>query len=390
MSIQTVYVLIGVFAAILAGLYIFVIYSKIAQAHRTKVQVTYTQTIRPAVEDLSTAPDADYSELHQTYVAVARKNMKKKAYHTALEAILLEYLEESGQERRQRVLKIAYDLELPCLCLAQIESRNNRNVAFGCRKAGLYQYVEAVPRMLGALSILSSETQFQILMGLSRIGDVNAMCQAFNTISRYIMANERAVSEILEAFPGNKQELFQRMIHSEEEYVAALFIKSLDRDVMKFLAGDITGILESGGKEMRIAAIKAIGSMDENIPIVQLREALTDEDWEVRAMAAKALGAQVDPEGGAALATALHDPEWWVRQNAAFALLSYPDCEELFLSMIETKDAYARDSIVNALESAEKSYILVKIQQALADIAEEENVEYVAEFLKDRDYALPV
>lgn len=78
MSIQTVYVLIGVFAAILAGLYIFVIYSKIAQAHRTKVQATYTQTIRPAVEDLSTAPDADYSELHQAYVAAARKNMKKR------------------------------------------------------------------------------------------------------------------------------------------------------------------------------------------------------------------------------------------------------------------------------------------------------------------------
>jgi len=365
MEIQTIIIFICVLATVLAGLYIFIICTEIAQVRRTKVEQLHMQTIRPDLESILAAPDFGYDELYSEYVTAARKNIKNKAYRNMLEMVLLEHLEKSGEQYKKRALCVSCDLGFPSLCLSQIKSRNNRNVAFGCRKAGLYQHEEAIPYMLKALSIFSNDTQFQILMGLSRIGDVDAMCRAFQIISGYVIVNERAAFEILEVFSGDKEELYKRMIHCEEEYIATIFIKSLNQDIAKALVEDIVGILENGGKEMRIAAIKAIGKIGQNAPTNYLRNALVDDDWEVRAIAANVLGMQVDLEASKTLASALLDPEWWVRQNAALSLLSYPDCKELFLSVMRTKDAYARDSIVYALENAERLDMLAEIQLML-------------------------
>lgn len=366
MSIQTLFNLIGILTTILAGLYVFAIFTKMSQNRRLKAEQIYRRAITADLDRLLMAPDADYNELFQAFVTDSLNNIKKKACRVMFDKVLLEYLEESGSERRQKLLALADALGYPALCMPQIKSRSSRNIASGCRKAGLYQYKEAIPHMLEALSILSGDTQFQILMGLSRLGDVEAMCQAFNAISRHTIVNERTVCEILEAFSGDKYALYKLMIHCEEEYIAALFLKSLESDLAADLAGDIVDILNSGGKEVRIAAIKAIGKIKEIAPAYHLRKALRDDEWEVRAIAAKALGQLIDPDAGEALAAALHDPEWWVRQNAAASLLSYPACEELFASVMRTKDAYAWDSIVYALESAKRQDILLKLQPAPA------------------------
>lgn len=365
MSIQALLILIYVLAAILTGLYVFIILTKIAQARREKVRQVHLRAIMPGLEGFFAAPDSGRDESMRAFVQSAHKKIKQKAYRTALESVLLEYLEEPDKERRQRILSLSYALGLPRLCLPQIGSRSNRNVAFGCRKAGLYRCEDAVPYILGTLSILSSDTQFQILMGLSRIGDANAMYQAFHTISQHVIVNERAVSEILKAFAGDKHALYKHMIHCEEEYITTLFLKSLDKDLAAALAGDIVEVLNGGGKEVRIAAIKALGKIEHNVSAYPLRRALGDSEWEVRAIAAKALGVLIDPDAGEALASALRDPEWWVRQNAALSLLAYPDCEKLIASAVQTGDAYARDSIVYALENSERRDILSKLQSVL-------------------------
>lgn len=350
MSLNTLFLIILALGITLAGIFVLIICTKVWQARQIRVQGSYRQAIKPDLEKLLGAPDSDYEKLLEAYMRGARTKTKSKTYTAVLETVLLEYLTNPGSEEWGRALSISYDLGLPRLCLSQIKSRNSRKVSFGCRRAGLYRYKEAVPYMFKALDILASDTQFQILMGLSRIGDVSAMQQAFDSISRYVIVNERAAFEILSAFSGDKHSLYKYIINNSVDYVTVLFLKAIDGDTAKKLMGDIVSLLNSGGKELRAAAIKAIGKMGKDAPTKFLVRALDDPDWEVRAISAKILGILKDPGAGAALAKAIQDPEWWVRQNAVEAIFSYPECEELLLEVIKSKDAYACDSINYALE----------------------------------------
>jgi len=127
-------------------------------------------------------------------------------------------------------------------------------------------------------------------------------------------------------------------------------------------------VVENGSKEMRAAAIKALAKTGSSKIGKHLLRALEDPAWEVRAAAAKALGTCVCAEGGEALSLSLRDSEWWVRQNSATALLSYPNCEELFLKTIRSEwDTYAIQSIVYTLESADRPQLLSRIQDAVVN-----------------------
>lgn len=364
MLIKNLYIMIGALAGVLACTYVFIIYTKMIQNRRNRLQQMHMTTIQHDLNKLLTIADSDYAHYLEEYLTAIQLRVKNRSFRTALETALLDHLAEARQEDTQRLLAVAYALNFPSLCMSQIRSRSNRNVAFGSRKAGLFQYKEAIPFMLDALSIFSSDTQFQILMGLSRMGDVDAMETAYNKIGNYVMVNERSVYEIMEAFTGDMRELCRRMIHCEMDFISALFLKSLDRDTAIALSEDIMDIIKSGGKEQRIAAIKAIALTEDGTYARHLLPTLEDSDWEVRAISARTLGKIKVPEVSGALSSAIYDSEWWVRQNAASSLLSYPDCEEIFTSVMDSKDSYAKDSVIFALENAGRNDMLAIISQA--------------------------
>lgn len=366
MARETVYLMMLTLALLLTGLYVFIIATASLQARRAKLRQSYLQAIKPALETVLNAPAKGADARVDAYLQQVKTQMKKSACRAVLEEILLEYLEQpKPKPNQQRALTIALALELPQHCLKQVKSRQAREVAQGCRKAGLYQYRQALPDMQKALFTVSGETQFQLLMGISRMGEVSALCQAFETISQNVIVNERAAFEILAAFSGDKLELYSRMFHCRTEYVAMLFLKSADQAIAKALAGDISAVLHSGTKEMRIAAIRAMAKLEQDAPVEILVQALADADWEVRALAAKTLGMLTDPAVAAALSLALCDTEWWVRQHAAASLLADPDHVQLFLAAAETGDTYALDSILHVLEHADKQDLISKLLAAV-------------------------
>lgn len=390
MSHTTLLFIMRTLIATLIGLFAFIIYTRFARARKTITENNHRLAIIPELESVLNAADSDYAALLDAYLKEAKTKIKSKTYSSTIEAVLLEQLEAPGSKNWQRALSISYELGFPQLCLSQIKSRLNRNIAFGCRKAGLYRYKPAIPDMLSALAVFSSDTQFQILMGLSRIGDVFAIRMAFDIINQYVIVNERAVFEILSAFSGDRHELFSEMIHSKTEYVSALFLKSMEKENVEVLIEEIMQIFYNGGKEMRIAAIRALMKMEKDAPAEQMIRALSDDDWEIRAMAAKALGVSVHPDAESALAAALRDSEWWVRQNAAAALLAYPDCDKLFLAVSGERDAYALDSMIHVLENTDKVELLSKIRSITSELTEESSEEIETGKLEDERVQLPV
>ena len=285
---------------------------------------------------------------------------KKKNYRVIVDGYLLEILDQPETEHRNRLIEIAARLGFPAECIAQIRNRNFRISAFGSQRAGLYNVREAVKDMVAALDFFSSENQFEILMGIARMGDSEAMKTAFEKIKNRILVNERGIIEILSAFPGGdkKNELFRSMIHCDTPYVSALFLKATGKEMVKALMKDIVQVLETGNKDVRAAAVRSLATLDKKAPVKILLQALEDKDWEVRALAAKALGPIKTPEVSTALYNALRDQQWWVRQNAATSLASHPGYEALFILTAESGDEYAKDSVLSALEDGGSPVLL--------------------------------
>src|SRR6266568_481958 len=72
--------------------------------------------------------------------------------------------------------------------------------------------------------------------------------------------------------------------------------------------------------QVRTAAIQALGSLDEHVPIEPFVAALDDEDLSVRAAAIWAIGGLDEQAPVDRLLAALHDSEWLVREMAAMTL----------------------------------------------------------------------
>jgi len=84
--------------------------------------------------------------------------------------------------------------------------------------------------------------------------------------------------------------------------------------------GELVTALNDPAWQVRTAAIQALGSLDEPVPIEPLVAALDDEDLSVRAAAIWAIGSLDEQAPVDRLLTALHDSEWLVREMAAMTL----------------------------------------------------------------------
>lgn len=78
--------------------------------------------------------------------------------------------------------------------------------------------------------------------------------------------------------------------------------------------------LKSPHKNLKIAAIRALGHYKDRYSVGLLVPHLLDKEWEVRAITARSLGYLHAKEALSKLSKLLHDPIWWVRINAALAL----------------------------------------------------------------------
>ncbi|OGN57130.1 MAG: hypothetical protein A3D96_04890 [Chlamydiae bacterium RIFCSPHIGHO2_12_FULL_44_59] len=78
--------------------------------------------------------------------------------------------------------------------------------------------------------------------------------------------------------------------------------------------------LYTPSKNLRIAAIRALGHAPDPQNVTALLSLLKDPAWEIRAIAARSLGYLKAKEALSELTSLLKDEIWWVRINSAIAL----------------------------------------------------------------------
>ena len=363
MSLELLLIILAALIFVCVSLFVSVIWIKLAQAHREKERNIARKNISPILKKLFTTETVDFFKNHDQGIAKLTEKLKGRHSLETLEDVLLDSIEDEDGETKVRARTIAYHFGLPEKCLSMIKDRRTGNIAIGCRKAGFYQYEDAIPGILKALDIFSSNTQYQALMALARIGDAGVLVQAFDKINRFVLINERAVSEIISIFSGDRYELYKKMIHHQSAYLVRLFLKAIDPELADKFIEDIISVFRKGDKETRLAAIIAIGRSGNRNKTYMLIHALNDPEWEIRAMAAKTLGILTDPDAVMALAKAARDREWWVRQNAVSSLLSYPNCTEILASIAQTGDHYAYDSMLYTLGRTGETKLLGIIKE---------------------------
>ena len=363
LRIKVVLIILVALIILCVALFVLVVCIKTAQKRREIERNRDIKKISPLLKKLLTAETVDFFKNHAQGLSKLSEKLDGKHSMEALEDMLLDILEDADGETQVRARTIAYHFKFPEKSLSLIGNRRTGNVAIGCRKAGFYQYEEAIPGILKALDIFSSNTQYQALMALARIGDAGVLVQAFDKINRFVLINERAVSEIIKIFSGNRYELFKKMMHNQSAYLVRLFLKAIDPDVANKLIEDIITVYRTGDKETRLAGIIAIGRSGNSKKTYMLTHALNDPEWEIRAMAAKTLGFLTDPDAVMALANAARDREWWVRQNAVSSLLAYPNCAEILASIAQTGDRYAYDSMLYTLEKTDETRLISAIKE---------------------------
>ena len=349
------------FCTLLFGSVLFI---KNVQRRREIRRIKDIANLNPILKRIFSEETVKFSVNAEHKMDLLKEKLRDKYSYQTLEELLLGYLESETGETKLRAQAIAYHFGFPEKCLFMIRDRLTANIAIGCHKAGLYEYESAVPDMFKALDIVSGDIQLQALMAFARIGGTVAMIQALNKIHRFILVNERAFSEILNTFSGDRYVLFRSMIRHESEYLVHLFLKSIDEETAATLVNEIIAVYKSSSnREIRLAGIIAIGRSGNSRKIRILIDAMKDEEWQIRAMAAKTLGVLTNPRAIPLLKKAARDREWWVRQNAIASILAYPNCEEVLVSIVRKRDLFAYESILYTLGKANETKLLSTIRE---------------------------
>lgn len=350
--IFTIYLVVGAIVA----LYIFVSITHIARARSRRREDQIMERLWPLVERaVNSGRDKDISKLASR---VRRSQLKY------VEEMLMDVLAAKKSKRTKNAIKVARSFGFPMKALKLFNSRSIINVALACRKSGLYRNAAAAPSILKALRAVSSTVQFQAVTALAQIGEISYFLQAFEDIQQYIMLNERTLFEIIKTYEGDMRSMYETMIAHTTDYLATIFLKSMDADMARGLSHEVVSQLGSENMERLIAAVKAVSYVDDPLVVEKLKGFLGDKRWQVRAAVVKALGGYTNYDLAPYLVAALSDENWWVRTNAAKSLLRFDDIGPYVDEVVRGGDKFAKDCLSHAIKSKNDAALMARLAAA--------------------------
>jgi len=152
-----------------------------------------------------------FDQTFVTSMLVLGREARTRQASQVLEDLLLEYIKNGNEQTRRMARNVAYHFGFPEACADAINGLRPDSVALACRKAGVYQFSDAVPDMLKALRLPSGDVQFQVLMALSRLADARAMAAALDLLDGRLFLNQQALAEIRGQFTGELPQLGDRI-----------------------------------------------------------------------------------------------------------------------------------------------------------------------------------
>ncbi len=362
-----VYYSIVIFGTIIISLYIYIIWVKLSERYTYKKERRYQFLLVPLIDsivgDFMHNPDIDLKE--QT--ALISKHCKNKLKKRVVEDRMIYHLETLKNTSKDSLIHLCEKIGIIQLELDHLSKKNIYGKALACKRLGELRSKDAIPYLLDAINSSSQDVDYNALLALAKIGDESAFLKAFEAVNSAILLSERSLIEIVDSFEGNKASVYSKMIHSDNEFVSCIFIKSAGSFMNDELASQIAPLLQSTSKEKTISAIKSLENMKNSAYKEDLKTLLTNDSWEIRSMAARALGSYPDEDVIDSLIDALSDAQWFVRSNAAKSLLILDRDLNYITKVFEGTDKFAKDILIATLESDPQFSHLLSDDCASAD-----------------------
>lgn len=353
---QYVYLSIMFFSLIIFFLYIYILYDKLLESNKSKIIQKYFKELEPyinsIIKEFINGKDEGFSTLENLKI-ICRNKYKREI----TEKILLYYFENSKGEFLQRLIQLCEHVEIIQYEIKSLKNKDNLKKALAAKRLGEFRSREPIETLLNELNTTNTDVKYNILLALAKIGDEDSFIKAFKNINSAVVLSERSLIEIADSFEGDKNKIYKYMINENNSFTASIFIKSAGNHKNKFLSHEISKYLFSEDKELKIAAIKAIGSIGDEEYLDSIISLLDDKEWEVRAVSARALGNFTNNKILLPLVKALSDSQWYVRFNAATSILNHSEGIDVVSHVFQGEDRFAKDIIISAIENSSKNII---------------------------------
>ena len=344
-----VYYSIALFTALIFFLYLYLLIEKLTANYGLKKIKKYEKEFSPYLDELFITLEDQYAD-EQT-IASLKDKIKDKTARNIMQNKAIYYISNFKGNIRKNLIKLTRDTDLVKQLTTNMKTKDPLKLSLICKQLGELRNKSAVNDLLQALDIDYADIQYNALMAISKIGDVDSLIKGFTKISHRIILSERSLIEIADSFEGNKAELYEKMIGSVNPLFSSIFIKSAGNYLDLSFNDSIAALINDDNLEKRLAAIKAIGQTIDFRYIDQIIACLKDANWQVRAVAAKILGRFGDGCALPALTEALQDREWWVRFNSAEAVFKIPGGIKALETVFSGNDNFAKDILVSTMEN---------------------------------------
>lgn len=346
-----VYLSIMFFSLIIFFLYIYIVFEKLLENYKSKIIQKYSTDlvsyINLIVSEITSGKDIHLFELENLKVICKNKNKRQ-----IIEERLLFYFENYKGEFLPKLIEFCEQIEIVKHEIKNLENRDNFKKALAARRLGEFRSKKSIEKLLNQLKIMNIDVKYNILLALAKIGEENSFIEAFKNIDSEIILSERSLIEIVDSFEGDKDKIYKYMINSNNNFIASVFIKSAGNYKKLSLSSEISKYLSSEDKELRIASVKAIGSINDDTYLDTIISLLKDVEWEVRAVTARTLGNFSSEKILMPLVKALSDLQWYVRFNAATSIINHRGGLKVLSNVFEGEDRFAKDIIISAIENS--------------------------------------
>ena len=212
------------------------------------------------------------------------------------------------------------------------------------RLIGRMQLKSLAPRVTALLYRYPErpDVQYSALLTLAETGSFEQISKVCLDKGLTKALSYRSLMEVLNAYTGDKEELFSVLLDSQDAYVVRVCVKCVGNAGYTALAPRIAAMLDSDDNNLCVDAARAVGQLGYGQSMPRLAELLSHERWEVRVVSTRALAALDGKDDYAGLVeNARHDREWDVRCAAAAAIAEKPDADDVRARVAESKDHYA-------------------------------------------------
>ncbi len=235
----------------------------------------------------------------------------------------------------------------------QLRQRNVESVILAVRLTGVLGLREYIADIVTQIYSYSATTQIQHIgmLSLCLLGaekDLVAICRDQSVAS---LLSFRTLEQLFVAYTGDREKLCRLLIDTAaDQYIRRTCIKVIGEQGYTRLAPLVMPHLESDDINVRIDAVRTLGTLEYGPALARTRTMQTDDRWEVRVAVAAALGRYGAEENMEPLLALLCDREWWVRFRAAEALTGCVDKKALLERVDGTHDRYASEMMRFALD----------------------------------------